>query len=284
MPGARLRSFRLGDVAESFTGALLKRLAFVAPVPRDDDVGHDFICALSEVDGKLCKAGPSFTVQAKSNDKPIIFEKKHELGWITNQENPFFIIICDLSRESLQIFSTWNMLNAFLFKGSKTIHLIPKEPKKGNNPIQWVGAGPQLKIFLGKPILEFSSKDLLDKEKALSFAAILKEWILLDRENIVRRASKMYWVQGPRKYATNQSLAGYPFETKFYFNERNITDCVDNFVRSSAALLSVINKYSAVPMNWALFDSDMRSFLQHYSSILSPEHRRILRKFLGLKV
>jgi len=210
MPGARLQSFRIGDVAEALAGVMLKRIAFVTSVPREEDVGHDFICSISENDGKLIKAGPSFAVQVKANDRPIVYKKGHAINWIANQENPFFIIICDVKTESLRVFSTWNMLNAFLLKGGKPVRLIPKTPKKGKKDIQWITKGsnkePQLDIYLGRPILEFSSKDLVDKQKAAFFADTLKEWILLDRENIVRRAAKMYWVSGPTSYATNQSL------------------------------------------------------------------------------
>jgi hypothetical protein len=46
MPGARLRGFRLGDRAELLVQHLLTGLAYTTPVPRQEDIGIDFLCSL----------------------------------------------------------------------------------------------------------------------------------------------------------------------------------------------------------------------------------------------
>jgi len=68
MPGARLRSFRLGDRSELLVQHLLTGLAFTTPVPRQEDIGFDFLCSLitQTKDSGLLRARPFFTVQAKS--------------------------------------------------------------------------------------------------------------------------------------------------------------------------------------------------------------------------
>ena len=67
MPGARLRNFRFGDNAELLAEFALNTFAFTTRVPRQEDVGHDLFCSLTERDGNLLRAGPFFTVQIKSD-------------------------------------------------------------------------------------------------------------------------------------------------------------------------------------------------------------------------
>jgi hypothetical protein len=98
MPGGRLRSFRLGDRAELLVGHLLAGVAFTTPVPRQEDIGVDFMCSLIRSDDEnagFLKAGPIFFVQSKSSAEDWVFEKPHELEWIKNQENP--ILLCNTS-------------------------------------------------------------------------------------------------------------------------------------------------------------------------------------------
>ena len=79
MPGARAYGFRIGDNAELLSEFVISRLAFTSKVPRTEDVGHDFLCSLAERAENMLKAGPFFTVQAKSNREPIVFQKQYEL-------------------------------------------------------------------------------------------------------------------------------------------------------------------------------------------------------------
>ena len=50
---------------------VLNTIAFTTRVPRPEDIGHDFVCALSELQDGFYWAGPSFTVQVKSDRKPL---------------------------------------------------------------------------------------------------------------------------------------------------------------------------------------------------------------------
>src|SRR5882762_3466342 len=90
MPGGRSRSFRLGDRSELLVQHLLAGLAFTTPVPRQEDIGIDFLCSLITGldDAGLLWAGPFFTVQAKSNVEAVVYQDPHQLQWIKHQENP----------------------------------------------------------------------------------------------------------------------------------------------------------------------------------------------------
>jgi hypothetical protein len=101
MPGGRLRTFRLGNRAELLVEQLLAGFAFTTRVPLQEDVGIDFFCSLIEQEDQLLKAGPFFSVQAKSSNEPIVYKKPHELEWIRNQENP--LLICVANRQALSM-------------------------------------------------------------------------------------------------------------------------------------------------------------------------------------
>ena len=87
MPGGHLLNPYRGNSSEYIAQVVLNAVSFAAYVPRQEDVGHDFICHLSEVRGSMLWAGPSFTVQVKSSRDPIVFEREHELSWLENLEN-----------------------------------------------------------------------------------------------------------------------------------------------------------------------------------------------------
>ena len=98
MPGARHPSFRLGDRTELLLEFCLNTVAFTTRVPRQEDIGHDFFCVLSEIRDNLIWAGPSFTVQVKSDSAPLVFEKPHEVAWVKDLENPFFLAVADIEQ------------------------------------------------------------------------------------------------------------------------------------------------------------------------------------------
>lgn len=78
MPGGRLRPFRLGDRAELLVSHLLAGVAFTTPVPRQEDIGVDFMCSLitsDDEEGNFLRAGPFFFVQAKSLPRPVDLRK-----------------------------------------------------------------------------------------------------------------------------------------------------------------------------------------------------------------
>src|SRR5713101_3331786 len=113
MPGGRLHSFRLGDRSEILVQHLLAGVAFTTPVPRQEDIGIDFLCSLItgyNANKQLLKAGPFFSVQAKSSAEKIVYEKPHELDWIRNQENPLLVCVADREAAAMDVYSTWNLV------------------------------------------------------------------------------------------------------------------------------------------------------------------------------
>jgi hypothetical protein len=116
MPGGRLRTFRLGDRSELLVQHLLAGIAFTTPVPRQEDIGLDFLCSLITGYGRtnLLTAGPFFSVQAKSDTKALEYKEPHQIEWIRNQENPLLLCVADREAGAMDVYSTWNLLCAVM--------------------------------------------------------------------------------------------------------------------------------------------------------------------------
>jgi hypothetical protein len=246
MPGGRLRSFRLGDRAELLVGHLLTGVAFTTPVPRQEDIGVDFMCSLIRSDNEnagFLKGGPIFFVQSKGSTEDWVFEKPHELEWIKNQENPILLCIADREAGAMDVYSTWNLLCGVLngWKGQKSANCIRLCPGKSGS--QWFGVedredGSQ-DILLGKPIIRITHDEIFDEESTKRISKVIGQWISIDRENIVNRQAGLYWVIGPLSYETGNPLGG-PHGGFLYWNPNNLEKCHVNLGRSATALWRVL--------------------------------------------
>lgn len=284
MSGARPRGFRLGDRAELLAEFLLSSLAFTTPVLRQEDVGYDFLCVLARTEGSLVKAGPFFTIQVKSNPDRLVFEREYELEWITNQENPFFLGLSNREELSLELYSTWNMLNGFLLKGVRKVVLVPGEVH-GGMAIETADDGSEQTIPLGRPIVRISVDDAVDEVRARALADVLREWVELDRRNIVHRSTAMYWVEGPIDYTTNLSLDEHSqMQVSFFWNPKNLPDCERNFGRAATALRLVVRKALGQEgeQTHAQRIADLEQALWSHGDCLGNFARAILREQVDL--
>ena len=289
MPGARAYGFRIGDNAELLAEFVLSRMAFTSRVPRTEDVGHDFLCSLAEREANLFKAGPFFTVQAKNKKDPIIYEKDHEINWIKSQENPFFICVANRSSLNVEFYSTWPLLIGILHKSAQKIVLIPGSKNDTYRAPETESDQTEQRIYLGRPILNISAKEISSDKKVSKYAAILRQWIEIDRENIINRYAGMYWIVGPKKYETNESVPD-PFEAlvAFMWNARNLEKCKINFGRSATALRLVIRRALGhereQDITLSPMIADLEKVLLSMKECLDPYAKEILLQQLNLKI
>lgn len=289
MPGARAYGFRIGDNAELLAEFVLSRLAFTARVPRTEDVGHDFLCSLAEREANLFKAGPFFTVQVKNKKNPIIYEKDYEINWIKSQENPFFICVANRSSLSVEFYSTWTLLIGILHKSAQKIVLIPGSENDTYRAPETESDQTEQRIYLGRPILNISAEEIFSDENVNKYAAILRQWIEIDRENIINRYAGMYWIVGPKTYETNVPVPD-PFETlvAFMWNAKNLEKCKINFGRSATALRLVIRRALGQEREQDITLSpmiaDLEKVLQSMKECLDPYAKEILFQQLNLKI
>jgi len=289
MPGARAYGFRIGDNAELLSEFVISRLAFTSKVPRTEDVGHDFLCSLAEREANIFKAGPFFTVQTKSNRDPIIYQKKHEIDWIKSQENPFFVCVANRSSLSVEFYTTWNLLIGILHQAAQKIVLIPGNEGDTYKAPETEPDLSEQRIYLGKPILNISAKELINDENVNKYAAILKQWIKIDRENIVNRYAGMYWVVGPKEYKTNEPIPeSFQPVIAFLWNVKNLKKCKINFGRSATALRLVIRRAlgkdgeNAPEIKPKIINFEQA--LKSMNECFDPYAKDILQKEIGLEI
>src|SRR2546430_17144196 len=94
-------------------------------------------------DANLLRAGPFFSVQAKSSNQIVTYQKPHELEWISNQENPLLLCVADRDAGAMDVYSTWNLLCAVLngWKGQRSPNCIKICPGKSSS--DWRGVEDQ---------------------------------------------------------------------------------------------------------------------------------------------
>jgi hypothetical protein len=289
MPGARLKTFRLGDRSELLVEHLLSAFAFTTRVPRQEDVGIDFFCSLISRQEHLLKAGPFFAVQAKSSTSPIIFEKEHEIDWIISQENPLLLCVADRNSLAMDVYSTWNLPCGPLARGKPPrISLLPSVAREDWPGVEHKPDGSQ-EIRLGNPIVRITDSDVFDDSRVDGIASVINEWVAFDRTNIVNRQTSMYWVVGPLSYETGKlPFASGQAGVAFYYNPANLQKCSANLGRAATALTLIFRDglsesvrteplwarrvaalQEILRSHWDLFDEPVRQFLigQH----LGPE-------------
>jgi hypothetical protein len=282
MPGGRLRSYRLGDRSELLVEQLLAGFAFTTPVPRQEDFGVDFFCSLISQEERLLKAGPFFSVQSKSSTEPIVYEKPHELEWIENQENPLFICVADRKALAMDVYSTWNLLCGVLggWRGQKRPTRISLMP--GAEYYSWPGVennddGSQ-QIRLGKPIVRVTVTDMFDDVRIEQITAVMREWIKLDRTNIMNRHADIYWVLGPLDYRTDEA----PYTSgrgaaQFHYHPANLGKVASNLGRVATALsLIERNSQDIKQPEWAARMSALAEVLRSHWDLLDEPVRQVL--------
>ncbi len=248
MPGGRSRPFRLGDRSELLVQQLLTSIAFTTPVPRQEDIGVDFLCSLITDYGSphLLKAGPFFSVQAKSSTAPIEYRKPHEIQWITHQENPVLLCVADRVAGAMDVYSTWNLLCGVEggWKGEKVPNCIRLCPGK-SHAWDWRGVEDQpdesQDILLGKPIVRITHQQAFDEISTREIAQVIEAWIELDRENIVNCRAGLNWVAGPLEYETGKR-PGPKLGVTFYWNPDNLPKCAQNLNRSVVAFWRLLHE------------------------------------------
>jgi len=81
--GNRLFSFRSGDRSEHMAIYALSRIAYVTPVPRQEDFGVvDFKCVLAKHEGIHVVPKAAFNVQVKSDEDDVLLTNKN-VRWIS---------------------------------------------------------------------------------------------------------------------------------------------------------------------------------------------------------
>jgi hypothetical protein len=208
MSGRRSHAFHEGDRSEYLLTFFLSSIATVTPVPRQEDYGLDFICALTRKEGPSLYVEKEFAVQAKSvSEKYVVYGglsskgewKKWEVEWLFRQTHPLFIASIDRNKWKVKLFATARMWYIryrfglpfkirFLLKESPTTrtaerflnNIVEKSTSEMGDRKCWT-------IPLGKPIVEIDVQRLEDPDFRKEICGCIDKWIDLERKNIQNR-------------------------------------------------------------------------------------------------
>lgn len=281
MPGARPPNLRMGDRTELLVQFFLHTIAFTTPVPRQEDVGHDFLCVLTEPHDNLLWTGPSFTVQVKSKSDPLVFEKDYEVAWIKELENPYFVAVGDKKELRVTLHSTWQRMNAILYRAVPRIEFKLSSPPPGQDSVVTAPDSSAQTVYLGEPIISATLPEVMDRSYAEKLRRVLKQWVKIDRQNIACNQADIHWIVGPTSYTTNEAPPAEPVLLSFFWNPKNLSACARNFGRAATALrLTLTFGPSSAPFDSKQIEA-LDSAIKQWSSCLDPAAKTALAEHLG---
>jgi len=194
VPGSRDRNLRSGALCEGLGLELLRPFAFVAPVPRTEDVGVDAVATLSRRVGRRLIAEESFLVQVKSASVRSLLFEGEELDWLRALRLPYFLQSVELATSTVEL---WSLALAtthpnFRDRKSLTVHL-----DKSKFDISSDG----MHVWLGRPILRWKPSDAVSEKFQARAYRVLKRWMDIEADAIAMRALGM---TRPVRWRTNQ--------------------------------------------------------------------------------
>jgi hypothetical protein len=243
MSGVFQPDFRQGNISEYLAQYLLSYLGSSIYVPRQEDVGIDFNCAISENDGQLEVTKEQFYVQIKSNLTDEIEYgsvvktgknnkckwKKYELDWLFNLDNPLFIGVLNKDEGSLELYSTSFMWHNYWNKKFLTIKFIPNQPNQQMEEIHAIDdldisdwaeeldtEIPKKKtlVQMGPPIIKLTNDivrgDITELNKIKN---IFRKAIMIEKSNIIYKNLNLPYFNWLHRISTNDSFVGGWFYT-----------------------------------------------------------------------
>ncbi len=200
MSGVRLHNRRQGDRSEYLAIYMLSALGLVTQVPRQEDIGFDLICNISDQEGGLLSFQNHYAVSVKStaDDSRIVLEppaSKKKLDdpnyedhfkWLFNLELPLMLGLIDKKLQKLSLYSTLSAWFLHYERRSECgiIELVPRVEDNGANPLvdrpkdlgAAIGTGGRkhFEVDLGFPVAVVSTGDLHDPTRLREIKAKLR--------------------------------------------------------------------------------------------------------------
>jgi hypothetical protein len=242
MSGAYQPDFRQGNISEYLAQYLLSYLGTAIYVPRQEDVGVDFHCAITENESHIDIVKEQFHVQIKSNlsdeiefgsviktgkDSTIKW-KKHELDWLFNLEVPLFIGISNKEGSCLELYSTSFMWYNYWNKKFLTLKFIPNKPNGKMDEIHatedidisdWASGLdvdiPKIKtlVQMGPPVVKLTDKSVREKNELAIIKNLLRQAIIIEKNNIIYKKLNLPYFKWIHQIATNEKFVGAWFYT-----------------------------------------------------------------------
>jgi hypothetical protein len=185
MSGTRSHNFREGDRSEYFAQVLLSGLGLCTPIPRQEDIGFDFVCNLSDQESGILTFGHPYIVSVKSASSPEIeleptdagikADSQRHIEWIFREELPAFLAVVDKDSFTMRFYSLIPIWFIYYEGGPKCgkLTLSPRldatdlsdvgRPKDEGELPNWKGKH-HFKVDLGHPVASIGLDSLKDPD------------------------------------------------------------------------------------------------------------------------
>jgi len=228
--GSNAPHFHEGSRSEYYAQLALSSLGTSVPVPRQEDIGLDLYCTLTEGDSQRAWAHAYYVVQVKSEEEAWVFEHERSVKALVQVPLPLFLCVVKKKEQRLRIYHTSPRFYVWTFPPYPTpLRLLPGEPGAGVcTQWQWDNKGT---FDLSAPILEFGVQEIEEERFRKSAAGILKYWINVDEDNLqlIRHGLRSFIM--PDRYITNElPLAGRVIQS-LRIVSRDDLGCAVSFLR-----------------------------------------------------
>jgi hypothetical protein len=260
----RLFSYHQGNRSEYLAQYILSAFAICVPVPRQEDVGSDFLCSLLRREGNNLRPYSPFNIQIKSYSRDLIREgipfggitqggnwRRHEIEQLCQTDTPFLVGVVNKDEQWLDIFSTvtryFVRCDWFGSGWPRQVNVVPYEPGRDNDigcgTIEQLEERPDMprtlwKLPLGQPILRITIDDSEDPDRCEQIKRLLEPHLAIDQDNAILSRIGLGYFNWPLRIHTGQPLAqGAVALRSRNFNIQEAQDQLRTIARIVASLL-----------------------------------------------
>jgi hypothetical protein len=287
MPGERDKNLRSGDLHEEFGMLMLRPLAFITPVPRQEDVGLDAVGTLILYEGRRLIPEDTFGVQIKaSSSRTVEFAKKPGADWLMNLPHPFFVASVRMKDATVDLYPVHNLFHVRPHTGLKEVYLHLDECP------QQYGTTEISNVHIGPPALSWTAANFVDPGFPNWAYPVLKSHILASQQNIAGRAIGYTPMV---RWKTNETLE-FTGGVSLFGGQQELAAALQNLtapIRSLLPQMGYPNKLAHVP---AIFEfikvmrilghdpdpEDRLLSLTVSDGLYSEEGRNIINKLLDM--
>ena len=254
MPGPLLANPRSGNRAEYFAQYVLSALGVSSPVPRQEDIGIDFHCALAYKAGRLLFFEHTFGVQvgaigSKEFGYGVARKSKswkfnpYETTWLFSQSLPLFVATVDQKSLTFRLYSTSPMwITKYLVGEPAEIILAPDECHNPETDVlqekllpEGFGDRHTYRIPLFRPVVELCLTTFTEEDIEPARGALRKA-IDTERKNLRYRDFGLHFVEWLLDIVPNDPRPTYDVGHYYAWN----TQPGRNVTRQLESLLPVI--------------------------------------------
>lgn len=203
MAGRRLGSYRKGDWNEELGILLLKSVAAVAAIPRQEDFGLDAVATLLRPENNLVYAEDSFYVQFKSESMEPFSYRDHELEWLNNLQLPLFIGQVRRRGSELHLIPAHHLNRVLILRDFKPFKELVLKLKDGGGG-GFVFDEDRCEVFLGEPLLTLNIQQASDSKFTERGYLILRDYLRFEHQNVNSRRLKFC---RHLKWTTNEKVS-----------------------------------------------------------------------------